>query len=57
MKKAKLESIDIGLKEKLKSDEFRRLYEFECAKIALVPVYPPLFRTHPAPSSALLCKT
>ena len=35
MRKLKLENVDIGLGEKLKSKEFRRLYEFERAKIAL----------------------
>ena len=35
MKKVKLENVDIGLKEKLKNREFKRLYELECAKVAL----------------------
>lgn len=35
MKKIKLENVDIGLKEKLKYKEFKRLYELECAKVAL----------------------
>ena len=35
MKKIKLENVDIGLKEKLKDKEFKRLYELECAKVAL----------------------
>ena len=35
MRKVKLENIDIGLTEKLKSKEFKRLYEFERAKVAL----------------------
>jgi DNA-binding XRE family transcriptional regulator len=35
MKKIRLENIDIYLKEKLKNEEFKRLYEFECAKVAL----------------------
>ena len=35
MKKAKIENIDIGLNEKLKNKEFRKLYELECAKVAL----------------------
>ena len=35
MGKVKLENIDISLEEKLKSKEFRRLYEFERAKVAL----------------------
>ena len=35
MRKAKLENVEIGLKEKLKDKEFRRLYELERAKVAL----------------------
>ena len=35
MKKVKLENIEIDLKEKLKDKEFKRLYELECAKVAL----------------------
>ena len=35
MKKIKLENVEIGLEEKLKNKEFKRLYEFECAKVAL----------------------
>ena len=35
MKKIKLENIEIGLEEKLKNKEFKRLYELECAKVAL----------------------
>lgn len=35
MKKARLENVDIDLKEKLKNSEFRRLYDLECAKVAL----------------------
>ena len=35
MKKAKLENIEIDLKEKLRDKEFKRLYELECAKVAL----------------------
>ncbi len=35
MKKVRLESVDIDLKEKLKNKEFKRLYEVECAKVAL----------------------
>ena len=35
MKKVSLESIDIDLKEQLKNPKFKRLYEFECAKVAL----------------------
>ena len=35
MKKVKLENVEIGLKEKLKDKEFRRLYELERAKVAL----------------------
>jgi len=35
MKKVKLENVDIDLKEKLKNKEFKRLYEVECAKVAL----------------------
>ncbi len=35
MRKARLENVNIYLKKKLKNEEFRRLYEFECAKVAL----------------------
>lgn len=35
MKKIRLENVDIDLKEKLKNEKLRRLYEFECAKVAL----------------------
>lgn len=35
MKKARLENVDIGLKEKLKDKEFQKLYELECAKVSL----------------------
>ena len=35
MKKVRLENVDIYLREKLKNPEFRRLYELECAKVAL----------------------
>ena len=35
MKKVSLENVDIDLKEQLKNPEFKRLYEFECAKVAL----------------------
>ncbi|MFH1189652.1 MAG: helix-turn-helix transcriptional regulator [Candidatus Omnitrophota bacterium] len=35
MKKVKLENIGIGLKEKFKDKEFKKLYELECAKVAL----------------------
>lgn len=35
MKKIKLENVNIGLEEKLKNKNFRRLYELECAKVAL----------------------
>lgn len=35
MKKVRLENVNIHLKEKLKDPEFRRLYELECAKVAL----------------------
>jgi len=35
MKRIRLENVDIDLKEKLKNAEFKRLYEFECAKVAL----------------------
>ena len=35
MKKIKLENVDIGLEEKLKDKDFKRLYELECAKVAL----------------------
>ncbi len=35
MKKVKLENIDIGLEEKLKDKEFKRLYELERVKVSL----------------------
>lgn len=35
MRKVRLENIEIDLKEKLKNKEFKRLYEIECAKVAL----------------------
>lgn len=35
MKRVRLESVEIDLKEKLKNEEFKRLYEIECAKAAL----------------------
>jgi DNA-binding XRE family transcriptional regulator len=35
MKKIRLENVDIHLREKLKSEKFRKLYEFESAKVAL----------------------
>ncbi len=35
MKKVSLESVSIDLKEKLKNPEFKRLFELECAKVAL----------------------
>ncbi len=35
MKKVRLENVDIDLKEKLKNEEFRKAYEFECVKVAL----------------------
>ncbi len=35
MKKAKLENIDIYIKEKLKDENFRKLYELERAKVAI----------------------
>ena len=35
MKKIKLENVDIGLEEKLKGKEFKRLYELECVKVSL----------------------
>mgnify|MGYP003395972412 CR=1 FL=1 len=35
MKRVRLENVDIHLKEKLKNPEFRKLYEIECAKVAL----------------------
>ena len=35
MKKVRLENVDIDLKDKLKDPEFGRLYELECAKVAL----------------------
>jgi DNA-binding XRE family transcriptional regulator len=35
MKRIKLENINKDLKEKLKDKKFKRLYEVECAKVAL----------------------
>jgi DNA-binding XRE family transcriptional regulator len=35
MKKARLENIDITLKEYLKNEEFRKVYEIERAKVAI----------------------
>lgn len=35
MKKIRLESVDSHLKEALKDPEFKKLYELECAKVAL----------------------
>ena len=35
MGKVRLENVNIYLKKKLKNEEFRRLYELECAKVAL----------------------
>lgn len=35
MRRVRLENVDIGLKEKLKNEKFKRLYEIECAKVAL----------------------
>ena len=35
MKRIRLENINIDLKEQLKNKEFRKAYEFECAKVAL----------------------
>ncbi|MBU4346273.1 MAG: helix-turn-helix domain-containing protein [Candidatus Omnitrophica bacterium] len=35
MRKVSLENIEIDLKEQLKDKEFKRLYEIECAKVAL----------------------
>lgn len=35
MKRAKLENIEIDLREKLKNEKFRKIYEFERAKVAL----------------------
>lgn len=35
MKRVKFENIEIDLKEKLKNEEFKLLYEIECAKVAL----------------------
>ncbi len=35
MKRVRLENVDIDLKKKLKDKEFKRLYEIECAKVAL----------------------
>ena len=35
MKRIRLENVDIDLKEKLKNKEFKQMYEFESAKVAL----------------------
>ncbi len=35
MRKARLENFDIYLKEQLKDEKLRKLYERECAKVAL----------------------
>ena len=35
MERIRLENVDIDLKENLKNEEFRKAYEFECAKVAL----------------------
>jgi DNA-binding XRE family transcriptional regulator len=35
MNKVRLENVEIDLKERLKDPEFRRIYELECAKVAL----------------------
>ena len=35
MRKVKLENVEIGLEEKLKGKDFKKLYELECAKVAL----------------------
>ena len=35
MGKVRLENVEIHLREQLKDREFRRLYEIECAKVAL----------------------
>ncbi len=35
MKKVRLESVEKHLREELKNAEFRKAYEFECAKVAL----------------------
>ncbi len=35
MKKVRLESIEKYLREELKNEEFKKAYEFECAKVAL----------------------
>lgn len=35
MKKCRLENIEKHLKEQLKDEKFRKLYELECAKVAL----------------------
>ncbi|MDP3042423.1 MAG: helix-turn-helix transcriptional regulator [Candidatus Omnitrophota bacterium] len=35
MKRIRLENVDIDLKEQLKNPKFKRLYELECAKVAL----------------------
>jgi DNA-binding XRE family transcriptional regulator len=35
MKRVKLENVNVGLREKLKNEEFRRLYQLERAKVAL----------------------
>ena len=35
MKKIRLENVNVDLRKKLKNKEFKRLYELECAKVAL----------------------
>ena len=35
MGRIRLENVDIHLKEELKNEKFRKLYEMECAKVAL----------------------
>ena len=35
MKKVQLENVNIDLKKKLKNKKFKKLYEIECAKVAL----------------------
>ena len=35
MAKVRLENFDIHLKKELKNEEFRKIYEIECAKVSL----------------------
>lgn len=35
MKKVRLENVELDLREKLKDEKFRKIYEIECIKVAL----------------------